>query len=693
MKYGFNKMLVALGLCMAPAIVSQAASHREAPLVAMDPQADNTDLYAFKSPTDSSKIIIIANYIPFEAPQAGPNYYSFSTGVRYEIHIKNTSGTIGDDYTYRFTFNRVDEDTNTIFNIRFGKQNQKNSYLLERKAGNAGFFTTILSNGVVPPPNIGPRSIEGATGLGAPNYDSLMMRAVHQASSGELVFAGPIDDPYFADLGALYDLGGFRNPGASDPKRDGLYHFNTHSLVLEIPVATLQRSGKTLNQAVNILDPDYVIGVWASASRQATDTFHTNGTPNAQSGPWVQVGRVGMPLTNDIVIPQGQRDRWNSIAAGSTAEAAYLGYFRNPEFGLLVDTSSNGYGAAFPGLTNYIRIQSFSIPAPGLGPYDFRNTKSGLWSLSGTAAVNGTAFDPTTYGSLLLPNSTSPRAVDILPWFMTGIPNQAPYQLAVLKNGNNPLNSGKPFINNFLPVIGDMLRLNMATPVTPRTLNGNPNAAFSPMGLMAAVNSGLTSATYNTSQNLQFIPNMDGFPNGRRLEDDVVTITMQAMSGSLLAAIGYWWDDYTPGLSTSPFTAQYHSTMSFSAGPTQNDTTFKTSFPFVQQPWRAYNGGAYVGPLSVPNTGSTLPEVVMVAYPNPLQHTVTFKYKLAENGKVRIDLFDVNGRLVHSLNEGAAQAGEHFARWDAGSLIPGNYFARLSVDGSVYQTLKLVKVQ
>lgn len=692
MKYGFNKMLVALGLCMAPAIMSQAASHREAPIVAMDPQADNTDLYAFKNPNDSSKIIIIANYIPFEAPQAGPNYYTFSSTVRYEIHIKNTTTTSGDDITYRFTFQRENEDSTTAFNIRFGKQNQKNTYTLERKYGNAGIFTPIVTNGIVPPPNIGPRSIEA--GLGVDNYDSLMMRAIRTSSSGERVFAGPIDDPYFADLGGMFDLGGFRNPGLTDPKRDGLYHFNTHSLVIEVPVTTLQRTGKDLTQAVNILDQDYVIGVWASASRQAVDTIHNDGRPSTQTGPWIQVGRVGMPLTNDIVVPQGQRDFWNSVQPGSLAENNFLPLFRNPEFGLYVDSSSNGYGAAFPGLTNYLHVQSFSIPAPGYGPYDFRNTKAGLWSLAGTAAVNGTAFDPTTYGGWYLPNANSPRAVDMMPWFMTGIPNLPPYQLAVQKGGNNPLNAGKPFANNFFPLIGDMLRLNMATPTTPRTLAGAPNPAFSSNGLLAAIVTGLTNPTFNTSANLQFIPNMDGFPNGRRLEDDVVTITMQMFGGSVLAAMGYWYDDYTPGLSPTPFTTQFLRAAAFTAGPTRNDTTFKTGFPFVQQPWRAYNGAAYVGPLGVPQTtGGSLPDAVMVAFPNPLRDVVSFKYKLAYSGKVRIDIMDINGRMVNSIDEGTVQTGEHIARWNAGALVPGNYFARFSVDGDVYQSVKLVKVQ
>src|SRR5687767_6300015 len=147
MKNRLNKMLVALGLCMAPALVSLASSHREAPLIAYDPQSDNTDVYAFKSPNDSSKIIIIANYMPFELPHGGPNWYTFGQNIRYEIHIKNNTSTVGDDITYRFTFNKVNEDTTTFFNIRAGKQNQKNTYTLQRMVGNGGVFTTIVANG------------------------------------------------------------------------------------------------------------------------------------------------------------------------------------------------------------------------------------------------------------------------------------------------------------------------------------------------------------------------------------------------------------------------------------------------------------------------------------------------------------------------------------------------------------------
>jgi hypothetical protein len=82
-------------LCSLPGSAA-ASSHREAPLISRDPQADNTDLYAFRSPDDPNTVTIIANYIPFELAEGGPNYYGFGTNIRYEIHIKNRTTTAGD---------------------------------------------------------------------------------------------------------------------------------------------------------------------------------------------------------------------------------------------------------------------------------------------------------------------------------------------------------------------------------------------------------------------------------------------------------------------------------------------------------------------------------------------------------------------------------------------------------------------
>ena len=204
---------VAFGVWDSQKTVVEASSHREAPLIANDPLADNTDLYAFRSPDDTNMVTIIANYVPLQLPQGGPNYASFGENVRYEIHVEN-NGTAGDDITYRFTFSKINEDPTTFFNIRLNKENLKTTYTAE-KSVNGGAFTTIVTNGKVPPPNIGDRSITGGAGLGAASYGALMTSAITTATGGggETVYCGPSDDPFFVDLGGIFDLGQTRAGG------------------------------------------------------------------------------------------------------------------------------------------------------------------------------------------------------------------------------------------------------------------------------------------------------------------------------------------------------------------------------------------------------------------------------------------------------------------------------------------------
>jgi Domain of unknown function (DUF4331) len=568
-----KQMMLVLAILVGSYSAS-ASSHREAPLISNDPLADNTDVYAFRSPDDPNTITIICNYIPFELPEGGPNYYNFGTGIRYEVHIKNKTTTTTDDILYRFTFASVNEDPSTFFNIRLAKQNLKTTYTCE-KSVNGGAFVSIVTNGIVPPANIGPRSINNTpVGLGATSYDALITAAIATATTGEKVFCGPVDDPFFVDLAGAFDLGAFRPEGnTTNAPIDGLNRYNVHSIALKIPINLLQKDGKTAAQAANILDGDFVIGVWASASRQQIKTLSTTAAgTEAFTGPWVQVSRLGMPLVNEAIIPVGMKDKWN--ASNPAQDVQFAQYFTNPELALYMDDSQ--FGGAVPAL-NALRIQSKSQ-----GSFDFRNGKAGLFSLKGSAAVAGTALAENAFGGVLLPNATSPRAVDILPIFYTGVPNLAPYQLATGKPLGNPLAAGKPFINNFLPTLGDMLRLNMAVPPTPRN-----DPKFSSLGIVNAAVLGLTDPAYNTSTALQAIPNMDGFPNGRRLEDDVTTIELQAVGGVALAAIGLFYDDYVPTL--SPVTKNLVGVLSFTSGPTKNDTTFKAGFPYVQTPWRGFD--------------------------------------------------------------------------------------------------------
>ena len=542
-----------------------ASSHREAPLIANDPLADNTDLYAFRSPDDPNTITIIANYIPGEVPQGGPNYYTFGENIRYEIHIDNDVSTAGDDILYRMTFNRTNEDGSTFFNIRLGMQNLKTTYTLERSLDGGNTFATIVSDGIVPPNNIGPRSIESGVGLGT-TYDALFNGAITTASTGERVFAGPIDDPFFVDLGAIFDLG--NSPRQDGPNRDALAKFNVHTIALQIPIATLLKEGAPATPT-SILDSDYVIGVWASASRPAIKTL-TSGDQATYSGEWVQVSRIGMPLTNEAVIPIGDKDEWNRLTPYNE-NPEHFEYFYNPELALYMDDDQ--FGGAVPSFAP-LRIQTAA-----LGAFDFSNGADGLFSLKGADALAGTALDDAVFGTLLLPEAGKPRSVDLWPAFHTGVPNVIPYQLATGKEGN-PLAAGKPFVNNFLPNGGDMLRLNMAVPVTPRN-----DVNFSSLGLVQAAAIGLTVAPFNTSADLEFIPNMDGFPNGRRLEDDVTRIELQAVAGVVLAAVGLWYDDYDPNTSASPVTDNLLNVLTYSTGVEENDAPFTNSFPYVAQPW------------------------------------------------------------------------------------------------------------
>ncbi|RZK31294.1 MAG: DUF4331 domain-containing protein [Hymenobacter sp.] len=674
----------------------EASSHREAPLIADDPLADNTDVYAFRDPNNAEMINIIANFIPFQLPQGGPNYYHFGENIRYEIHIKNDATTTGDDITYRFTFTRTNQDPTTHFNIRLGQENLKTTYKLEQSLHGAA-FTTVVAAGVVPAYNVGPRAISSTVGLGATNYDALINSAITTAGGGR-VFCGPVDDPFFVDIGAIEDLGGVRPLNA----RDGLARKNVNTIAMQIPISALQKTGKTGAMAANILDPDYVIGVWASASRPAMRTLvapDANGnTTGAQTvaGNYVQVSRLGMPLDNEVINPVGNKDEFNARTP-YTENAAFQANYVNPELALYMadNTPMNGaapkptgqtyYGEAVPGL-NKLRIQSKSLagraglPANG---FDFRNGADGLAVLT-AAQRAGTVFADPVYGPILL-QAGKPRSVDILPIFLTGVPNMIPFQLATGKGGN-PLAAGKPFINNFLPVVGDMLRLNMAVPTTPRN---SPD--FSSEGLLAAAKLGLTDARYNTSAALQFIPNMDGFPNGRRLEDDTPRIELQTVGGVVLASLGLWYDDYS-ATATDPVTAQLNNVLTFTTGIERNDTTLKAAFPYVQAPWSGTKAQLVALAQIAPNQTLGLAPVLTMAsaYPNPSTGLTTLHLELAQATTLSVQIYDALGRQVATIAAKKYPAGVNEIKWQPSAAVaPGQYIASLYAGSTLVQSLRI----
>jgi hypothetical protein len=590
----------------------------------------------------------------------------------------------------------MNEDPTTFFRIRLGKENLKNTYTCERSMDGGKTFRTIISNGKVPPPNIGPRSIESPVGLGT-SYSTLVQQAIMKASTGETIFCGPIEDPFFVDLGGAFDLAGFR-PGSAV---DALKCKNVMTIALKVPIATLQKDHKDVSQAKNILDSDFIIGVWASASRPKVKTLSGTGNEDVEggvpgnvlingkesySGPWIQVSRLGMPLTNEVIMPVSRKDYWNSEIPYNE-DRIFVNYFMNPELALYMDDSQ--FGQAVPALSN-LRIQTNSLQA-----FDFRNGKDGLYPLWATKATKGTAFDRSLFGDYLL-RKGKPRSADLLPIFMTGVPNLAPYQLATGKNGN-PLAPGKPFINNFLPTFGDMLRLNMAVPPTPRN-----DPKFSSLGLLQAAVMGLTDPAY-ANTNIEFIPNMDGFPNGRRLEDDVTRIELQAVGGVVLAAIGLWYDDYEAG-SPNPVTQDLLDVLTFTTGVEKNDVAFKTEFPYVQEPPSGYDlpcadDGAQssIGGPSMEGLAATsaltvaAPEAMMTNFPNPAIETTTFKYRLAKDGEISLKIYDENGNLIASpVKNEFKKAGTYELEVGVKRLKRGTYYVTLDSDSKTIQSLKLV---
>lgn len=699
---------------------SNASSHREAPLISNDPLADNTDLYAFRAPDDTNSVVIVADYIPFELPEGGPNYYNFGEGIRYEIHIKNKTsvvplGSATDDITYRFTFQQTNQDPTTFFNIRLGKQNLKTTYLCEKSTDGGNSFTTIVQNGIVPPTDIGPRSIDGGAGLDE-SYSSLVQGAVSTASTGETIFCGPRDDPFFVDLGGIFDLGqtrGSYGTTASNASnaRDAIAGYNCHSIIMKIPISMLQQNGESVSKAANILDPNFVIGVWASASRQQITTLSSNGSKPTYSGSWVQVSRLGMPLTNEAIIPVGMKDYWNSVTPYSTDEQNFVQYFANLELALYMDDSQ--FGSAVPALSA-LRIQSQSYPALGVIPgyttagLDFRNTKDGAFAvtkLNPPPNLSGTTFAVNVQPGLVA--AGMPRLVDIFPIFYFGVPNAIPYQLATGKTGG-PLSAGKPFINNFLPITndngklygGDMLRLNMATPVTDRSSTEYKQNAYE--GLIRAAAIGLTTAPYNTNSNIQAIPEMDGFPNGRRLEDDVVSIELQAVGGLVLAAVGLPFNDAVQANYSDLASPKLVAELTYNAGPTANDVALSTTYPYLADPHRGWdyvkaltaNAPGVVAAIGKDPLGLSVPKTFFLDqnYPNPFNPSTIISYNVPTADKVLLEVYNSLGQRVKTLVDKEQTSGTYNVKWDASRLASGVYYYRIKV-GDFVLTKKAVLIK
>ncbi|HWD97225.1 MAG TPA: DUF4331 domain-containing protein [Acidimicrobiales bacterium] len=455
------------------------SSHREAPEIAKDPVADSTDLYAFVSPDKPTTVTIIANYIPLESPDGGPNFYEFGDDVLYSINIDNDGDGVA-DVTYEFEF-RSENTIPTTFlyndgpidSLTSASWNRRQFYNVTRVA-KRGSSEVLARNVPCPPCNIGP--------LSTPNYAALASAAIFGMSNGRQVFAGQRAEAFFVDLGAIFELGTLRPianlhatfglPGlAAMPGVNSTAAVNVHSIAIQVPITDIAYNGVApTNSAV----AKSSVGVWTTASRRKARVLGSNGESGVGTGPFVQVSRLGNPLFNEVLVPLSQKDKWN--AQPPKDDRQYANGVAHPELASLLNVL---YPGAFANLAAY----------------------------------------------------TKPRA-DLEAILLTGIPAGVVSPTFSTFTGNTQ---------------ADMLRLNLAIP---------PASKPSALGVLGG--------------------DVAGYPNGRRVTDDVVTIELQAVAGATIPLVD---KTFTPDKAIADV----------SDGVTGAGLTLLSSFPYLGTPYSGYS--------------------------------------------------------------------------------------------------------
>ncbi|MGH2750955.1 MAG: DUF4331 domain-containing protein [Actinomycetota bacterium] len=396
---------------------SDASSHREAPLISADPQVDNTDTYAFVSPDAPDTVTLISNFIPFEEPAGGPNFYPFAgqKSGRYSIKVDNDHDA-REDLTFRFEFtNRrrsgdtflyntgpVNSLTDTTLNVF-----QTYDVTLIDSSGKKTKKEKLVDDAIAVPSNVGEASM--------PDYAALREEGIVDMDGGGSAFAGQADDSFFLDL-RVFDL--LYGADFSEIGDDTLAGFNVNTLALQVPKEML---------ADGDADDNPIIGVWSIASRKGLQVDNKKQRVSRDSR---QVSRLGMPLVNEVVIPLKDKDRWNR--SQPRGDAKFLEYIVDPELPKLIEAI---YG-----------------PATGL-------------------------------------EAPEPPRDDLIAVFLTGV------------GGLNKPDDVRP---------SEMLRLNMSIPPC------EPPACtkYSRLGVIGG--------------------DIAGYPNGRRLADDTIDISLQVVMGELV---------------------------------------------------------------------------------------------------------------------------------------------------------------
>jgi hypothetical protein len=454
------------------------SSHREAPEIAKDPVADSTDLYAFVSPDVAGTVTLIANYIPLEGPAAGPNFYEFGDDVLYQIHVDNDGDGVA-DVSYQFNFQSENQVPSTflynvgpIESLDSANWNRRQLYSVTRVTRH-GKSEVLARNLACPPCNIGP--------LSTPDYPSLASAAVHKLASGRVVFAGQRAEAFFVDLGAIFDLGDLRPianlhatfglPGLSSaPGVNSTASVNVHSIAIQVPISDIAAGGVAPTSSSSAKS---TVGVWTTASRRKARVLDSDGGTGVETGPYVQISRLGNPLFNEVLVPLAQKDKWNAQSPAN--DKIYAKGVSNPELAGLLNVL---YPGAFPNLAAY----------------------------------------------------SKPRA-DLEAILLTGIP------AGVVSSSFSTFTGTTQ---------ADMLRLNLAIPAS-----ATPN----PLGVVGG--------------------DVGGFPNGRRIMDDVVTIELQAVAGATIPLVD---KTFTPDKALADV----------SDGVTGAGLTFLSSFPYLGTPYSGY---------------------------------------------------------------------------------------------------------
>lgn len=332
-----------LSLCAAALVLggsycpgaALASSHREAPAIALDPAADNTDVYAWVKPGSHDKLYIVANWIPLEEPSGGPNFHQFDPDVRYEIHVARGPDSLADAVTYyvrfknaevkRVPFDEIATNEELFNGIQFFAQISapppQQTYTVWKVEN--GKQTVLVDDAPVAPVNIGPRTDAVVYKPASGKYDDAFAATfITDLKGGGRVFAGPRDDGFYVDLGGIFDLANI----TKDRKRptDGVAGYNVHTIALEIPTEQLTGNGRQPKMGPS---DEQTLGVWAASSRRKVTIRRHNG--DHAFGPWVQVSRLGLPLVNEALIGIQDKDRWNRSTPSDDLEY-FAPYFLFP---------------------------------------------------------------------------------------------------------------------------------------------------------------------------------------------------------------------------------------------------------------------------------------------------------------------------------------------------------------------------